>query len=154
MAQPEPTEVHEKVAIALAHAGLVPFLALTVMSFMQWAPGFAVQAMLLYSLAILCFLGGTWWGFALLMSHLDAKGKVRILLLSNAIVLVAVGLMLLFSPVIAIYGLGALYVVIMYGERWTPGLDAQPPWYRAMRTRVSMIAAGSHLLFGWAISAI
>lgn len=148
------TEPQEKAAVALANAGLAPFLILTLLSFFQIGTGFILQAMVLYSLAIIAFLGGSWWGFALMMREVDSKTRVRILIASNVVVLAGTAVVLLLPSPTAVFGLAALYVVIVFFERRLTGLTGEPDYYKAMRLRVSMIAAGAHLLFGWAISAI
>ncbi len=149
-----PSAQQEKLAVLLSNAGLAPFLILTLMSFLHLAPGFALQAFIFYSLGILCFLGGSWWGFALVMPNATEGTRAFILGASNVVVLVAVASLLFLTPETAIFVFAFLYVLVAFFERRLPGLNRQPDYYRTMRLRVSMIAAGLHLLFGWAISAV
>ncbi|MDZ7686282.1 MAG: hypothetical protein U5O39_15850 [Gammaproteobacteria bacterium] len=110
--------------------------------------------MALYSLAVIAYPRGSWWGFALMMRSVTPEVRIRILVASNVVILAAVAIVLFLAPLTAVFSLAAVYAVIIFLERRMPGLDQQPVYYRAMRLRVSMIAAGSHLLFGWAISAM
>ncbi len=149
-----PQAQHEKTAVVLAYAGAAPFLALTLMSFLHVAPDFALAAMTAYSLAIIAFLGGSWWGMALVMREISTSLRTMLLVASNLVVIFAVAMVVLFPGTVAIFALAGAYVALVFLERRLPGLSRQPAYYRAMRNRVSMIAAGSHLLFGWAISAV
>lgn len=149
-----PQSQHEKAAVLLANAGLAPFLFLTLLSFLHIAPELSLRIMTFYSLAILCFLSGTWWGFALVMPNADTGTRTLNLVVSNVVVLLAVGAVAFLPAITSIFVLALLYPLGAFLERRLPGLNRQPAYYRNMRLRVSMIAAGSHLLFGWAISAV
>ena len=60
-------EQHEKTAVMLAYAGVAPFLIVTLLSLLHIGVATSTLIFVYYSLAILCFLGGAWWGFALVM---------------------------------------------------------------------------------------
>lgn len=149
-----PQAQHEKTAVLLANAGLAPFLILTLLSFLHIATDFALQAFVAYSLAIYCFLGGTWWGFALVMPDSPPATRTFNLVASNLAVLSAIAVVVLLDATVAIFVMAGLYCLLVFLEQRLPGLNQQPAYYRLMRLRVSMIAAGLHLLFGWAISAV
>ncbi len=140
--------------MVLAHASTAPFLALTLMMLFRLNFGWVLQAMLIYSLAVICFLTGSWWGFAMDMAASDEKTPVTILWSSVIILLLAITAILALPPVWTVFALGALYILILWLQRLIPGLNRHPDDYRIATARLSMTAAGCHLLFGWGLSAI
>ena len=122
----------------LGYAGLIPFVcaALLVASASPHAP-LAAELVGSYALAIICFLFGSWWGMA------QASAVRTTLLLSNALLLLALALYLFAQGVVAA------------GSRmaccWAPGsankaaalFPAYAPQYRVMRTLLTLVAASS-----------
>ncbi|XOV86409.1 MAG: DUF3429 domain-containing protein [Pseudomonadota bacterium] len=145
---------HQRLVSLLATAGLLPFIIFTLLAFLQIYPDFAVQGLNTYSTAIITFLAGTWWGFALMMKNTPPKTRAAILLASNLVVIAAVFLVILAPPGVATFALAAFYPALLAGERLLPGLSRQPAYYRQMRVRVSMVALGTHLLTGWTFAPV
>jgi hypothetical protein len=129
---------------ALGYAGLIPFLAAALA--LWWLEGalsgLAQRVFLVYSLAILCFLGGTLWGSA---AAVPAPQQAARVLLSNFVVIVGVCCVLLAesSPLAATLGLlGAHLLQLGYELRHPLSWSG----YLALRTQLSLTAAVAHLL--------
>jgi hypothetical protein len=137
---------HQLWATILTGAGLLPFLAFTLLALFGIELSFAQQSLSLYSFGILCFVAGSWWGFALLMTDVSSTQRTQILLLSNGIVLIGLGALALLPPVGTIIALGALHPLLLAGEYQLSGLRRQPPYYRELRIRATMGAFGAHVL--------
>jgi hypothetical protein len=141
---------HHAVVTGLAAAGALPFALFVLLAVTGTAMEFALHGLLIYSLAILCFLAGSWWGLALLMPQVTSTQRSWILVLSNGVVVLAVALTLLLAPRHAVFALGAMYLLLLSTETSIVGLQRQPAYYRNMRLRVSMFAVGAHVLVGLA----
>ena len=137
---------HQLWASILAGAGLLPFLAFSLLALSGIELSFAQQSLSLYSFGILSFVAGSWWGFALLMTDVSSTQRTQILLLSNGIVLIGVGALLLLPPVGTIIALGALHPLLLAAEHQLSGLRRQPFYYRELRIRGTMGAFGAHVL--------
>ena len=74
--------------MTLGYAGLLPFYGFLAGSWWlrDWPAALSVQGFVIYSLGILCFLGGTLWGR---VQRFDEPGTAR-LIISNGVVLFAV----------------------------------------------------------------
>ena len=125
----------------LGRAGLLPFLGLLVLLYLDvqhqqlWAKGLTT-----YTLAILCFLVGSWWGLALIRRTPTA------LLVSNIVVLVAFfGHVLLPTALFLLLG-AALFLATVVFERRHALFHRQPPYYARLRLQLSVIASVSLLL--------
>lgn len=125
----------------LGRAGLLPFIGLSAALYLDgqhqqlWLKSLAT-----YTLVIICFLVGTWWGLALI------RRSPAALLMSNALALVA-----FFSYVIMaslhFLLLGAfLFLVIVLIERRHTLFLRQPLYYARMRLQLSLVASSSLLL--------
>ena len=143
-------QTHQLWATILAGAGLLPFLAFTLLALFGVDLTFAQQSLSLYSFGILSFVAGNWWGFALLMTDVSSNQRTQILLLSNGIVLIGLGALLLLPPVGTIIALGALHPLLLAAEHHLSGLRRQPPYYRELRIRGTMGAFGAHVLVAFA----
>ena len=125
----------------LGRAGLLPFIGLLAAVYLDaqnqqlWA-----EVLSTYTLAIICFLVGSWWGLALIRRSPSA------LLLSNAMVLAAFfGHVLLGSA--AFFLLGALlFLVTVVMERRHALFGRQPSYYSRLRLQLSLVASASLLL--------
>ncbi|MEH6588126.1 MAG: DUF3429 domain-containing protein [Halioglobus sp.] len=127
--------------IWLGRAGLLPFVGLLAALYLDpqhqqlWA-----KMLSAYTLAIICFLVGAWWGLALIRRSSTA------LLLSNALVLVAVFGNVLLAPA-SFYLLGALlFLATVFIERRHALFHRQPSYYARLRLHLSLVASTS-LLF-------
>jgi hypothetical protein len=137
---------YQQWAIVLAGAGLLPFLGFTLLALFGVELTFAQQGLSLYSFGILSFLAGSWWGFALLMPDTSIKQRSQILLLSNGIVIVGLGALLVLPALGAVMLLGLLHPLLLAGESRLAGLRQQPQYYRDLRVRGTMGAFGAHVL--------
>jgi hypothetical protein len=121
----------------LGVAGLVPFVlpALLVVSGSALAAESA-QIAAAYAFAIICFLGGSWWGMA------QASGIRATLILSNVYLILALGLYL---STIEWWPLAAMLLLLgawicEQNRRLFPAL---PPAYRRLRVLLTLVAAAS-----------
>jgi len=130
----------------LAAAGLLPFLGFTLLALFGIELSFALTGLGLYSFGILSFLGGSWWGFALLMPEVSSAQRSQILLLSNGIVLGGLAALLFLPPLGSVMMLGVLHPLLLAGESRLSGLRRQPQYYRDLRVRSTMGAFGAHVL--------
>ena len=131
-------------ARALGWAGLLPFIALA--AAMLLLPAMAAPAADLlahYAFGILCFLLGTWWGIGVM------RPDPAPLLWSNGlfIALFVARAMLQGAPFLVISAL--LFVVVLLVARHLPAFRRQPAYYRALRARLSLVAATALLLAAW-----
>jgi ABC-type polysaccharide transport system permease subunit len=137
---------HQQWAIILAGAGLLPFLAFTLLALFGVELAFAQQGLSLYSFGILSFLAGSWWGFALLIADVSNKQRSHILLLSNSIVLAGLAALMILPALGSVIVLGLLHPLLLAAESSLAGLRRQPRYYRDLRVRSTMGAFGAHVL--------
>lgn len=133
----------ERIMVMLGLAGLIPFAAAAVGVFLldDLLLALAQRLFLTYSLAILCFLAGTLWGETL--PEPDA-GEGAVLLVSNGVVIFAVLAILTAQPVLAALLLLLGHLAQLWYERQSL---RRPAWYVRLRTGLTGVAAGCHLLF-------
>ncbi len=81
--------------LRLGWAGLIPFYAAALLSFVPCTASFAAKLMQSYGLGILCFLAGTLWGSA---PGLPPAARPRRLIISNLLVLLLVAAWLWLPP--------------------------------------------------------
>jgi hypothetical protein len=127
----------------LGVAGLIPFLAtaLGVMFLNDLLFAISQRAFLLYSTAILCFLGGTLWGETLPDPQ---PGQGAAIIVSNGVVLFAVFAMLTAQPLLAGVFLMLGHLALLWYERQSP---TRAIWYTRMRSWLTTVAVISHLMF-------
>lgn len=127
----------------LGVAGLVPFIgsALGVMFLDDLLLALSQRTFLLYSTAILCFLGGTLWGETL---PEPTVGHGATILISNGIVLFAVLAMLTAQPLLAALLLMLGHMALLWYERQLP---ERTSWYIRMRSWLTFFAVIAHLMF-------
>lgn len=130
-----------RVASGLGYAGLLPFLAAASLALLWEEPTpVLASGLLLYALAIVSFLGGAWWGIALL------RRRPVMLLASNVLVIAAwLGAWWLPLP-FALLWLAMLLVATVAVENRHDMFLPQPPYYRRLRLRLTGVAALSLLL--------
>ncbi|WP_439100882.1 DUF3429 domain-containing protein [Congregibacter sp.] len=128
---------------ALGIAGLTPFIAasLGVMFLDDLLLALSQRSFLLYSTAILCFLGGTLWGETL---PEPTVGQGAAIFISNGIVLFAVLAMLTAQPLLAALLLMLGHLALLWYERQLPH---RAPWYTRMRSWLTFTAVITHLMF-------
>ena len=133
----------QRLMCALGYAGLSPFLAFTIGVWFldNYLAALSLRGFILYSLAILCFLGGTLWGSAMQRSD---EAKLPLLLISNGIVVFAVVAVLVSQPVVCAFLLMLGQLATLWYERSS---SEQRGWYLQLRSRLTTAAVGLHLLF-------
>jgi len=128
-------------AVALGYAGVLPFLLATLLVLV---PGGHIEpvrtGLLLYSLAIVSFLSGTWWSIALV------RAQPVILVISNALVIVAWVAAWLLDNAIALWLMAGLLIAAVTVERGYSMFLPQPAYYRRLRLKLTAIAALSLLM--------
>ena len=125
----------------LGRAGLLPFVGLLLALYIDtqnqslWA-----NALATYTLVIICFLVGAWWGTALIQRNPTT------LLLSNGIVLVAFFGQVLLSTA-GFFLLGAfVFTATLVIERRHALIQTQPPYYARLRLQLTLVASTSLVL--------
>jgi hypothetical protein len=129
------------VARKLGYAGLLPFCAAPLMMWGDPGHRSAYQQVLAsYSLAIICFLVGVWWGLSLI------RRSPRALVLSNVVVIVAFlgHAMWLEKGFFLLCAL--LFPAILLVERRAGLFQAQPAYYARLRVQLSAVATVGLLL--------
>ena len=125
----------------LGRAGLLPFIGLLAALYLDaqhqqlW-----VMSLSSYTLVILCFLVGSWWGLSLI------RRSPAALLMSNTVVLVAFfGHVLLATAHFFILG-ALLFFATVVIERRHALFHRQPPYYARLRLQLSLVASASLIL--------
>ena len=125
-----------KAAIWLGASGLLPFLGLPVAMAIDphhqvlWA-----QTLAAYSLGIVCFLLGTWWGLALIRLHTSA------LLMSNGLFLVTLVSYVLQDLQTFFMVSALLFLALLLIERRHALFRPQPAYYARLRIVLSVTAS-------------
>jgi hypothetical protein len=131
-------------ALALGYAGLLPFVAGAVLIWFEEPvnPFFVLQAFHVYSIMVLAFLCGTWWGFA--FSDLDRRLR-RWLLLASNVLFVSLWLVMLFLPSLhTLAVLGLAYAILLLPELGFRELPVDAG-YRRMRIILTAVVMLCHL---------
>lgn len=131
----------------LGYAGLIPFLALaSLVWFDDYLPQFyLLQAFHLYSIMILVFLCGSWWGFAFAES-VSSRWRGLMLSLSNGLfLLLLAGMWLLLMNNRWITGLLALGYIVFYAIEYISRSLPIGSDYRRMRLILTVIVVVCHI---------
>jgi len=130
------------VMLTLGYAGLLPFYGflLGIWLLQDWPAAVSVQGFVVYSLAILSFLGGTLWGR---VQSLEKPMMAR-LLVSNGVVVFAVAAVLTAKAWLAAVALMCGYLALLWYER---GTEVLPQWYGVMRRNLTLGVVIAHGLF-------
>ena len=133
---------NRRVMLGLGYAGLLPFYGFLagVWLLSDWPGAVSVQGFVIYSLGILCFLGGTLWGRV----QTGAEPLIARLLISNGVVLFAVAAVLTAKAWLAAVALMGGYLALLWYER---GAEILPIWYAAMRRNLTLGVVLAHGLF-------
>ena len=117
----------------LGYAGLIPFYGavLGFAVFTDYPQSLSVQAFIVYSLAILCFLSGALWGQA---GHAAGKEQILRRIVSNGIVLYAVAAVLLMLGFVCL---------LWYEHR----LGDMALWYGRLRFRLTLGVVIAHIIY-------
>ena len=130
------------VMLGLGYAGLLPFYGFLAGAWLltDWPRAISVQGFMIYSLGILCFLGGTVWGR---VQSADEPVFTR-LLISNGVVLFAVTAVLTAKAWLAAMALMGGFLAVLWYER---GAENLPSWYDVMRRNLTVGVVLAHGLF-------
>ena len=130
------------VMLGLGYAGLLPFYGFLAGAWLLsgWPGAVSVQGFVIYSLGILCFLGGTLWGRVQTVE----EPLIARLLISNGVVLFAVAAVLTAKAWLAAVALMGGYLALLWHER---GAENLPIWYAAMRRNLTLGVVLAHGLF-------
>ena len=130
------------VMLGLGYAGLLPFYGFLAGAWLlsDWPGAVSVQGFVIYSLGILCFLGGTLWGRV----QTGEEPLIARLLISNGVVLFAVAAVLTAKAWLAAVALMGGYLALLWYERGTEHL---PAWYSTMRRNLTLGVVLAHGLF-------
>ena len=133
---------NREVMLTLGYAGLLPFYGflLGIWLLQDWPAAVSVQGFVVYSLAILSFLGGTLWGR---VQSLEKPMMAR-LLVSNGVVVFAVAAVLTAKAWLAAVALMCGYLALLWYER---GTEVLPQWYGVMRRELTLGVVVAHGLF-------
>ena len=133
---------NREVMLMLGYAGLLPFYGflLGIWLLQDWPAAVSVQGFVVYSLAILSFLGGTLWGR---VQSLEKPMMAR-LLVSNGVVVFAVAAVLTAKAWLAAVALMCGYLALLWYER---GTEVLPQWYGVMRRDLTLGVVVAHGLF-------
>jgi hypothetical protein len=125
-------------ALALGLGGLIPFIVCAAAVAFDARPpliGEPMRALAGYGAAILSFLGGVRWGFALRMS--DAGLQARAFALS-VLPSIAAWLLLLAPPAMALAAMPIMFLLLGIADRRMTDIGA-PPWFARLRTLLTTI---------------
>ncbi len=132
----------ETMGMRLGYLGLIPcvFGAVTAL-LSQELVSLAFQAFILYSLAILSFMGGVHWGLALITG---TRQSTRLLISVVPVVAAWICLIALPAP-LTLAVLGGGFIAQWFIDRPILAELPIPSWYLEMRPRLAYVVAGCHL---------
>lgn len=132
----------ETMGVRLGYLGLLPFVAGAVAALLSdELASFALQAFVLYSLAILSFMGGVHWGLALITG---TRQSSRLLIATIPAISGWICLMTLPAH-LTLAVLGGGFIAQWFVDRPILGELPIPSWYLELRPRLAYIVAGCHL---------
>ena len=133
----------ERMGMRLGYLGLLPFVIGVLAAFLSnELSSLVLQAFVLYSLAILSFMGGIHWGLALI---LGTRQSTRLMI---SVLPVIIGWICLIALPIhfALSIIGAGFIVQWFVDRPILAELPIPSWYAKMRPQLAYVVAGCHLL--------
>ncbi len=132
----------ETMGMRLGYLGLIPFMFGAVTALLsQELVSLAFQAFILYSLAILSFMGGVHWGLALITG---TRQSTRLLISVVPVVAAWISLIALPAP-LTLAVLGGGFIAQWFIDRPILAELPIPSWYLEMRPRLAYVVAGCHL---------
>ncbi len=132
----------ENMGMRLGYLGLIPFLAGAVTALLsEELVSLAFQAFILYSLAILSFMGGVHWGLALIIG---TRQSTRLLISVVPVIVAWICLIALPAP-LTLAVLGGGFIAQWFIDRPILAELPIPSWYLEMRPRLAYAVAGCHL---------
>jgi hypothetical protein len=132
----------ETMGVRLGYLGLTPFVVGAVTALLsQELVSLAFQAFVLYSIAILSFMGGVHWGLALITG---TRQSTRLLISVVPVVAAWICLIALPAP-LTLAVLGGGFIAQWFIDRPILAELPIPSWYLEMRPRLAYVVAGCHL---------
>ena len=132
----------ETMGMRLGYLGLIPFVFGAITALLsQELVSLAFQAFILYSLAILSFMGGVHWGLALITG---TRQSTRLLISVVPVVAAWICLIALPAP-LTLAVLGGGFIAQWFIDRPILAELPIPSWYLDMRPRLAYVVAGCHL---------
>ena len=132
----------ETMGVRLGYLGLIPFVVGAVTALLsQELVSLAFQAFVLYSIAILSFMGGVHWGLALITG---TRQSTRLLISVVPVVSAWICLIALPAP-LTLAVLGGGFIAQWFIDRPILAELPIPSWYLEMRPRLAYVVAGCHL---------
>lgn len=132
----------ETMGMRLGYLGLIPFVFGAVTALLsRELVSLAFQAFILYSLAILSFMGGVHWGLALITG---TRQSTRLLISVVPVVAAWICLIALPAP-LTLAVLGGGFIAQWLIDRPILAELPIPSWYLEMRPRLAYVVAGCHL---------
>lgn len=132
----------ETMGMRLGYLGLTPFVVGTVTALLsQELISLVFQAFVLYSIAILSFMGGVHWGLALITG---TRQSTRLLISVVPVVAAWICLIALPAP-LTLAVLGGGFIAQWFIDRPILAELPIPSWYLEMRPRLAYVVAGCHL---------
>jgi len=132
----------EDMGTRLGYLGLIPFVAGAVTALLsEELLSLAFQAFILYSLAILSFMGGVHWGLALIIG---TRQSTRLLISVVPVIVAWICLIALPAP-LTVAVLGGCFIAQWFIDRPILAELPIPSWYLEMRPRLAYAVAGCHL---------
>ena len=132
----------EMMGVRLGYLGLTPFVVGAVTALLsQELVSLAFQAFVLYSIAILSFMGGVHWGLALITG---TRQSTRLLISVVPVVAAWICLIALPAP-LTLAVLGGGFIAQWFIDRPILAELPIPSWYLEMRPRLAYVVAGCHL---------
>ena len=132
----------ETMGVRLGYLGLTPFVVGAVTALLsQELISLAFQAFVLYSIAILSFMGGVHWGLALITG---TRQSTRLLISVVPVVAAWICLIALPAP-LTLAVLGGGFIAQWFIDRPILAELPIPSWYLEMRPRLAYVVAGCHL---------
>lgn len=125
-------------ALVLGIAGLIPFLGLPVLAALQIGAtqDEAIDALVLYGIVILSFMGGAQWGLAMRAP----AGSNAWLLYSVSVVPALVGWLAFTLPARpALLVLASAFGLLLAWDAWTVKQGIGPAWYPTLRLGLTTI---------------
>jgi hypothetical protein len=124
----------------LGYGGLIPFISLALLSFMDRGRGAFWHACLVaYGAVILSFVGALHWGFAMVLESISATQRDVLLAWSVVpclIAFVALVVHSVFSDILLVIG----FLMHVWQDRRLSASANLPAWYVPLRLRLSAVA--------------
>lgn len=124
---------HQHWARALGFAGIAPMALATALL----PHPLAVEFLRFYGLAIIAFVCGNAWSVALMSTEASVGVRSALLLLSNAMVLLAVVVSVWSAATTAFAGFALAFAALLMLDLHVTAFAAQPTYYRHMRILVT-----------------